>query len=345
MASPDLAITEIHAFLCQPQKRQPSAPRLIGHTLVAGSDTFNLIAEIFRKSDSECKIDVSLRPQPDGTQQNDFRDLLLAFARAGGVQAAEPLAYRLAQSTTHRSGQGLLFIVRAVEGGYYTLLLSRFPTNSAIRADLEANVLSVEYLKSVFVRSATSYKAALFQGRDATGDFWEAKVVDKQINLVANEASAYWVVDFLDADFRTTSAQGSRRLALAIRDASREASSDEKRELHNAAALAVNLNGQPISVDDFSDRFALSDSVRTLMRKHVSDDLRREIFIFNADEYGRYISFRSVELANGVTITAESAHFSEFVSYESVRRSDEGEVVRLSAEGVLKSDKLKRRAG
>ena len=49
--------------------------------------------------------------------------------------------------------------------------------------------------------------------------------MDKQLNSPGGQLSDYWIGDFLLSEFSVTPAAGTRRLALALRDAAREVSS------------------------------------------------------------------------------------------------------------------------
>ena len=105
------------------------------------------------------------------------------------------------------------------------LVLSRFPADSGILADLSAGNLNVEFLERIFMKSKTDYKSAVFVRTSSVSDFWDAKAVDKQIDNQQIALSDYWIKDFLASDFRTTAAAGTRRLANALKTASKNSSS------------------------------------------------------------------------------------------------------------------------
>jgi hypothetical protein len=337
-----MAISEIFAFLVHPTKNEESTPELSGVQVRLAGDLFAHLSEIFSKSQTECNIDVALRPKPNGDQLNDFRDSLLSFARDGTLASASNLAIRLSRNTTHRSGLGLFFAIRASMGGDTSVLLSRFPTDTAILVDDISGKLNVKFLDKVFVKTYYTYKAALFRGRPVRGSFWDGAVLDKQINSGRDDASRYWVHDFLEADFKTTSHHGSTRLARAISDASAGASFEVKREIHHLAALAENLDGRSTSVLDFLDRFGASEAVRERVISKAGEKAASERFLFSREAYNSVVSYRSVETAEGAIVTAHSSIFEEVFKYETLSRDGGAELVRLSTEGILAADKLKR---
>jgi hypothetical protein len=306
-------------------------------------ELFTHLSEVYRKSQNECEIDIALLPSGDGSQQeSEVRTLLLDFAKSGSIEHATMFAKKLGDCSTRRSGLGLLFVIRSVENDATTILLSRFPTDTAILVDDEEGQLNVRFLEKVFVKTYYSYKAALFCGVPAKGAFWSGKVLDKQISAGKDEASQYWVKGFLEADFKVTSHHGTTRLARAISDASAGATFDEKKELHHLAGIATNLEGQKTSVSNFLDRFGVSYSLASRIRSKLKAATIDEVFIFNRASYNTVISFRTVETVEGAILTAASADFERIFNYETIAREENGERVRLSTEGFLAADKLRR---
>jgi hypothetical protein len=61
--------------------------------------------------------------------------------------------------------------------------------------------------------------------------FWSGRAIDQQLNPLSGEPSNYWISDFLLSDFTTTPPAGTRRLAIALRDAARKAPLSIKQEL------------------------------------------------------------------------------------------------------------------
>ncbi len=338
-----MPITEVFAFLVQPLKGENAEIVSTGVTIQLTGDLFAHLSEVYRKSLNECQIEVALSPSGDGsTQHNYFQEIVMEFADLGGLASATKFANRLSGCTTRRSGLGLLFVIRAVENSHVTVLLSRFPTETAILVDDGDGGLNVKFLDKVFVKTYYTYKAALFTGVIARGEFWDGRVLDKQISTGRDEASQYWVKGFLEGEFKVTSHHGTTRLARALADASAGASFDEKRELHHLAAVAENLNGKTTSVSDFIERFGVSDGVADRVRSKVKPSAQNEVFVFSKPAYNTVISFRTVETAEGAILTALSSEFEKVFTYETVSRDDTREKVRLTTEGFLAADKLRR---
>jgi len=109
---------------------------------------------------------------------------------------------------------GLLFLIRGVEGQEHKVIVSRFPADNGVLAEMNDAELSVEFLQRVFMKSAHSYKAALYQDESFNTGFWQGRVVDRQVADPVVRVSEYWIKGFLDSDFRTTPAAGTRRLPV-----------------------------------------------------------------------------------------------------------------------------------
>ena len=222
------------------------------------------------------------------------------------------------------------------------IFLSRFPTETAILVDDGEGGLNVKFLDKVFVKTYYTYKAALFSGIVAKGEFWDGRVLDKQINAGKDEASQYWVKGFLEGEFKVNSHHGTTRLARALVDASAGASFDEKRELHHLAAMAENLDGKNTSISSFLRKFEVSERVSNRVRSKVRPLALDESFQFAKQAYNSVISFRTVETAEGAILTALSSDFEKVFTYETVSRDGAREMVKLSTVGFLAADKLRR---
>jgi hypothetical protein len=121
---------------------------------------------IYSKAESDCDIDIIFRCTPDGKQQNDCRDLLIAYLAAPSLRTGHLIAERLGEMTDNRSALGLLFLIVGREGGELKVVISRFPTDSAIYVEEHQQALTVQFLDRVFLRNKHSYKAVLY--RDAS---------------------------------------------------------------------------------------------------------------------------------------------------------------------------------
>jgi hypothetical protein len=116
-----------------------------GTEIKLNDPSFNLLNDIYVRSDQECDIDIMFRPQRDGTQQNDCRDLLLGYLGKPELSTAQLIAERLRDTTDGRSGLGLLFLITGLEGPRHKIVISRFPTDSAIYVEETAAVFTVEH--------------------------------------------------------------------------------------------------------------------------------------------------------------------------------------------------------
>lgn len=337
-----MAIQHIHTFLVHPSKNATATHQIGGAQVMLTGKLFNMLNHVYQNAERECTIGISFNQGADGTQTNPCRSLLLDYIINPSLPNGRAIANRLASYTTNRSGLGLVFLILGREGADHKIVLSRFPAHSAILAEEDQRNLNVEFLERVFMRSATSYKAVVYQHRSTVAGFWMGNAVDKQIDSREVEISTYWIKDFLDSDFRTTAAAGSRRLALAMKDTARKATDlDVKREIAAAVALSPGLNGQTLTVRQFIDRFGLSNGARDAIVSELKHpELIEERFQFDAPEFARQVPYRTVELNSGAILTAQAAEFDEVFTQEVV--DAEVHEVRFSTTGIVVGEKLEK---
>lgn len=334
-----MSVQRIHTFLVHPAKGLGGKPHIIGTEVPLNGKMFNLLDGIYAKSDHECDVDIKFSPTTDGKQQNDCRDLIVAYLAKPDLPKGRKIAERLAAHTDGRSGLGLLFLIAGKLGHEHKILLSRFPTDSAIYVDENPQKLSVQFLERVFMKNKTSYKAVAYKHTSLQGGFWLGRAIDKQLNPLSGEPSNYWISDFLLSDFTTTAAAGTRRLAVALRDAAKKAPLTLKQELTAVGTLANGLAGQRGSIDDFVNRFGLSPEARIAILKELkSSQAAHEVFQFDSATYRSLIAYKSVELSNGALLTADTDKFDKVFQQEPSEEKDE---VKFVTKGKVVDEKLK----
>lgn len=334
-----LPITYIHTYLVHPSKGEAAPPPIKGSALPLTGAMFRILQEVYNRSDQECDVAISFNRDSTGAQRNDCRDLIVAYATAPTVDAGRTIAMRLAAHTDHRPRLGLLFLMVGQEGLEHKVIISRFPADSAISAEEDGEGLNVAFLERVFMKNAKSYKAVLYRHRSLATGFWEGSAIDKQMNDSDVKVSRYWINDFLDSDFRTTAEAGTRRLAVACRSAARKSNDTAvKSEIAAAVTLAAGQNGQRLSARGFADSLRLSEAARAAIFAEIKPHLLDESFQFSAEEFGRQVAYRSIELDNGGMLTAETAEFDRIFASEVINQA-EG-TVRYSTEGRIVREKL-----
>jgi hypothetical protein len=331
-------IQQIHTYLVHPGKG--AAARQINGTAVPLRERlFDLLDGIYSRSEQECDIDIIFKPTDGGVQQNDCRDLICAYLTDSTLVNGRAIAERLETQTDKRSGLGLLFLISGREGRDHKIVISRFPTDSAILVEENPRTLDVEFLERVFMKNRTSYKAVMYRDSSLRGGIWSGKAIDKQISL-AGESSDYWIADFLLSAFKVTPAQGTRRLGMALREAAKKSDIDVKQEIIAAATLAGRLGRQAMSINDFEQRFNLSPAAREAVGKELkSPRLADERFEFVAAEFNDLLAFRSKELSNGAMLTAPSANFDDVFHEQTVDEATHE--VKITTQGTVVNDKLK----
>lgn len=335
-----MTVENIHTYLVHPGKGTDTAPQIGGTEVPLQGRLFDLLNGIYVKSSTECNIDISFNPSADGTQYNPCRQMVLHYLQQPSLPNGRQLADRLEKVTTHRSGLGLLFLIAGKEGTNHKLVVSRFPADIGILAEENQRDLTVAFLERVFMRNAATYKSALYEDISLSAGFWMGRAVDKQVNSSDVQISKYWIAEFLDSDFRTTSAAATRRLAVALREAARKSSDIQvKQDIAAAVTLADGLQGTALSILDFGSRFNLSDAaIQAISDEIRSPTLLQEQFQFDASEFTRQVAYRSVELDSGGLLTAPTADFENVFRKELI--DDAEHRVRFSAEGKIINEKI-----
>jgi hypothetical protein len=337
-----LAIEHIHTFLVHPGKGHEDAPSIGGTTVALNGKLFRLLENIYVNSDRECDIEISFNPAADGAQQNPCRDLIIEYLQGPTLARGRQIAERLQSVSDGRTGLGLLFLIAGREAHDHKLVVSRFPTDSAILAEEDQRNLTVEFLERVFMKSATAYKAAAYQDRSLNAGFWQGRAVDRQINSRTIQVSDYWIAEFLASGFRLTAAAGTRRLGVALRQAAKNATDTQvKSEIAAAVTLAGSLRNRQTSIADFEEQFGLSPEARTAIERELRNPaLTQERFRFDPDEFKNQVGFRSVQLDNGALMTAESGEFDDVFEKEVV--DERTQQVRYSTSGKVVNERLRK---
>lgn len=306
-----MALHTIYSFLTYPKKNQPDDPLGPGVEIPIGDDKLSSMLEgIFNGAERDCAVPIIFTT--DGEQQeNPVRSDLLTLFSEPSLDTAAPLAERLQQSTSGTSGMGLMFICLGDDGAHQRLVISRFPADEGVVAERSAAELTVQFVEQVFLKSAYSYKAAMYVATGRADQLWSGHVVDRQINHGSKAVADYWIVDFLMAEFATTSAAGTKRLAVALRDAAVSTSSmTVKREVAAAAQLAGNVSRRAMTISDFCERFHFSnETTQAVLSKVKPPRLANERFRFDADEFARHLAFKQIELDNGAVLIAPADRF------------------------------------
>jgi len=319
----DMPFTRGHSFLVHPSRAEAktaTAQPNIGGVEVTpqAGQLFGMLSGVFDKAHDECTIEIAFQPDSNGQQVNDVCTLLKTYLKYPNIRTARNIAERLQSVTTHRSGLGLLFLLAGPDGNGSRLVVARFPADEGIVATEKSKSLTLEFLERVFMKSAFSYKAALYRAASPTAGFWDGAAVDRQLNEGA--ISQYWIGEFLGSQFRTGGPAGTRRLALALKKAIRTSTDTSVREeLWSAAKLMRNQAAVNTSAARILQNLGLSaPAVDEITQSMPRRELLNETFKFNRDEFDSHIAYRSVELDNGGVMTAENENFEKVFRSERI---------------------------
>lgn len=335
----------IHSYLVHPDKGKDvdSQTPIRGTRVPHKGKLFSMLRRVYDTADNECDHDITFDPSIDGAQKNPSRTLILDYLRKPTLAKGRRIAARLQSVTTGKSGLGLLFLLSSPSGRLPArLVLSRFPADSGILAEEESGSLTVQFLEKVFMKSATAYKAALYEDRSFDAGFWHGRAVDRQINHGVQAISNYWIRHFLESDFRATSAQGTRRLAKALLQATKDAGPSAQQELVAMARLAPSLAGKATSISRLCTQFGLSKEARAAIRQVLPNEaILQERFRFDSNEFSLHVAIRSVELNNGAILMAPSSDFEAVFRVTALTK--EGDEVRYSTQGRVVDQRLRKR--
>jgi len=157
-----MAIERVHSFLIHPAKHEKDHPEIRGTQIPRRGSLNTMLEGVFERASAECRIEIAFRTGAGVSRQNDCRDLLIAYTREPSIPSGRLIASRLQAVSTHRSGLGLLFLMKGEADGQHQLVLSRFPADQGVIAEEQEHHLSVEFVERVFMKSAKAYKSALY---------------------------------------------------------------------------------------------------------------------------------------------------------------------------------------
>lgn len=336
-----MPVLHIHTYLVHPGKGVKDPSVVNGANVKLTGSMFTLLDGIYNRAEEECVLDIIFKSN-NGVKQNDCRDLVCAHVTNPTIDTGRTIAERLQSHTDRRPGLGLLFLIVGKEGREHKVVLSRFPTDSAILVEENPKSLDVEFLERVFMKNKVSYKAVLYRHTSLRAGFWDGKAIDKQSN-VDRQTADYWTADFLLSNFAVTPKQGTTRLATALRDAMKAADIDVKQEIVSAATLAGALPQTTISINDFISRFSLSQPAADAVRQQLKNPTTaNEHFYFSAPDFKNVLAYQSVELSNGAMLTSLSGKFDEIFEQQVV--DEKKHEVRFTTQGTVVNAQLKRKA-
>lgn len=309
-----MPIQAIYSFLTYPKRNHPDDPLAPGVQIPVdgGNKLVRMLEGLFLRAPKDCVVPIMFRADD---QVNPVREELLYLLSGPSIETAAPLALRLQQSTAGTSGMGLMFISLGTDpgaaDGEIRVLISRFPADEGVVAERSDVALTVQFVEQVFLKSAFSYKAATFIANGRVDQLWTGSIVDRQINHGSKAVADYWIVDFLLAEFKTTAAAGTKRLAAALREAiSSTVSVSIKQEIAAAAQLAGNIPHRAMTITGFCESFSFSDQTKAAVVACVRPArLLNDRFRFDAAEFARHLAYKQVELDNGAILTAPADRF------------------------------------
>jgi hypothetical protein len=146
----------------------------------------------------------------------------------------------------------------------------------------------------------------------------------------------------LRSDFLTPGEAGTRRVALAIRDAMNQTGDVHvKEEIAALCKLVSGLRGQATSASAIVDQYALSQETKAEIKHHFKREaLFTDRFRFVPEEFAKHLAFTTVELSNGGLLTGPSAKFGEIFRKEVVNKVKN--VVKYTTQGEVVDQRFRK---
>ncbi len=337
-----MELQHIFSYLVPPGRPEEVPDDVRGTAVPLRGSLYSMLCDVFNKSDRECNIPVRFLPAEDGTQHNQVRALLLDLIGRPTLARARHLALELHSATGSISGLGLLFFLLGRVGADHKALVSRFPANQGVLAETRRDSLEIEFVEKVFMKNAATYKAATYRDRSLQAGFWTGSVVDKQMSFAPHSFADYWVRRFLRSELRVTGKAGSRRLAIALREAAKAVQSlDAKHELASIVALIPRLGGRLISSRGVLEHFNVSNQVADAVESRLhSHAVLGEMFELDADEFRTHAAYRTVELNTGGVLSAPAEQFDDVFTQETV--DADSRTVKFVAEGQVVDERIRK---
>ena len=315
-----MKLESISCYLIHPGKNIENPTAIEGSSIPAVGSLYEMLGEVFENADTECRIPIRFLMDEEGRKNNAVRNELIQYLQNPGTASGFELARRLQEKTTKTPGLCLLFLLYGREGSKRKMVLSRFPADQGIVAERRDGVLELAFLERVFIKSERRYKAVLYRGTSLENHFWEGMAIDKQINEPNYQIANYWIKDFLASDYKTTSKAGTRRFAVALRNATRSAEDLEvKQEITAMSLLMPGMDQQVVTIEEILGKYGVSTDTREEILKHLQYvELAEDTFKFDKVEYAREVAYRVIELDTGAMISAPVESFDELVGRETI---------------------------
>lgn len=338
-----MQLSMIASFLIAPGKNLEKPPEIKGTFLPSEGNIYQMLGGVFDKADEECNLPIRFIMAPDGKPSNPARDLIIEFIKDPSLPNGKILAERLRDVTTKTPGLGLLFILLGYEDKITKFVLSRFPADQGILAEATRDTLALEFIERVFMKNASSYKAALYKGGSFDADFWSGSIIDKQLKMTPRQAANYWIRDFLASDFETTSKAGTKRFAIALRNASRSTKdASTQHELVATSMLVKGLAGKIVTIQQIFDSYNLSKEAREVIISNLAyPGLANDAFLFDRDEFISQAAFASIELNTGGILLAPPDLFEDVFQKELI--NPDIQEYRFTTSGRIVDEKVRGR--
>jgi hypothetical protein len=283
--------------------------KIQGSEILSTNKLFQKLTQLFNQSEKDCDISIGFIPKED-KQKNDVRDLVVNLCNEFTLENCKPLVKSLIYLTDNKIKEGLLFFVYADDNKDNKILITRYPSEEAIRVKKEKGECVFEVIGDVYLKNSKKYKAVYYQ--KTIEDYWSGYAVDKQINDDnMKEISNYWIKDFLQSQLGLNTIRGSEMLAKAVKKTIDETTDDKIREeLIGVTTLVKNTDSKTMTFNNFFDKMNLSKRAKDeVMQKVNNSVLWNSSFKFDSTIFSKNCHYLYKILDNGAIAIAPAENF------------------------------------
>jgi hypothetical protein len=315
-----------------PPLKSVSEDTVLNGTQIKEGKTFDVLLDIFKKSEKHCNIPITFKPN------QIIKSELQAFFKDPDLGVSERIGRLLGNISTSQNGESLLFIAKVSRNKSEFVFLCRLPVGEAISAKVRKDKLSVKVLDDVFVKNKHSYKIALYEIQKEGIMPNSGYVYDKQTNSPNKNAADYWIKEFLKSTEAMSSVYASKQLAKAIVSTITAIEDiEEKDRLSAVHTVLYAERDQRITPKKALKRYGLKDeTIKKIGKKLPSEDFLNQEFKFDFESFREAAPIRIIELDNEILIKGPAKDFEKKVIR---KKEDDGEVT-VSSKGNIKTHGL-----
>ncbi len=263
--------------------------------------------------------------------------LQLAFgASKERTLAATVLAERLGRAMDRRSSICLLVVsIHELADSSRQVVAWTFPRERVIRRS--GGTVDIN---DAFSLNSRLRKAALLCGRNDRTGFLTARVLDQQTTQTDRVAADFWILGFLGGRQQIGTSEGTHMVAKVFRSTYERLDPSGQAKLQLALVTLRNQTDRQWSLETIATELLPVGEVRDEFLKSAGrNDQRQATFAIDPEKLDQLLGLHVFTLSNGILVIAPTTQIDV-----GVRIVESGEERTIHVEGVIVSEKLRKRA-